>query len=145
MAAGDLTLFEEFADQLTNKVHNFASDTIKVAFINNTTVPTAGDATPTKSDYTECSAGGNYTAGGFTMTVTESESGGVSTIDFTSNISMASNGSNPTDVYYGLIYNDTDASDTAIGFVEIAASGANGTAGLISVTWGANVFTVTVN
>ena len=144
MAAGDLTLFEEFADQLVNKVHNFSSDVFKVCMINNATVPTAGDTTPTKSDYTEVS-GGNFPAGGTAVTVTESETGGVSTIDFPTNLSFASNASNPNNIYYALIYNDTDASDTAIGYVEIDATGADGTAGLISITWGANVFTVTVN
>ena len=141
MAAGDLTIFDEAKLALLNGTHDLDTDTIKVCFINNTTVPTAGDTTPTKSDYTEVS-GGNFTAGGDTMTVSLTESAGTVTLDFTTNISKASNASNPTDVYYALIYNDTDASDSAIGFVEIAASGADGTAGLISLTWGANVLTL---
>ena len=56
-------------------------------------------------------------------------------------ISNAKNASNPANVYYAVIYNSTVANE-ALGFVEVAAAGADGTAGLISVTWGANIFTL---
>lgn len=141
MAAGDLTIFDEAKLALLDGTHDLDTHTIKVCFINNTTVPTAADATPAKADYTEVS-GGNFTAGGDTMTVSLTEAAGTVTLDFTTNISKASNASNPTDVYYALIYNDTDAGKAAIGFVEIAAAGADGTAGAINLTWGANVFTL---
>lgn len=137
MAQGDVTIFDEAKLAFLNGEHD-SGDTYKVAFINNTTVPTAGDTTPVLLDYTQCAAGGNYTAGGFTMTLSVTEAAGTVTWDFTTNISMAKDPSNPTDVYYGLIYNDTDAGDPAVAFVEIDATGADGTAGLISVTWNAS-------
>ena len=46
MARGDFTVFEEFADQLGKELHNFSSDTLKLAIIDNTVTPAAGDATP---------------------------------------------------------------------------------------------------
>lgn len=141
MAAGDLTIFDEAKLALLDGTHDLDTHVIKVCFISNATVPTAGDATPVKADYTEVS-GGNYTAGGDTMTVSLTESAGTVTLDFTTNISKASNASNPTNIYYALIYNDTDASDSAIGFVEIAAAGHDGTAGAVNLTWGANIFTL---
>lgn len=143
MAAGDLTLFDEGLLALLNGTHDLDTDTIKVAFITNATVPTAADATPALADYTQCTAGGNYAAGGFTMTVSLTEAAGVVTYDFTSDISMASNASNPTNVYYGLIYNDTDGSDSALGFVEIDVTGADGTAGVVGINWNASgIFTL---
>lgn len=141
MAAGDLTIFDEALLALCKGQHPLDTDTYKVCFISNAVVPTAGDTTPAKADYTEVS-GGNFAAGGDTMTVSLTESAGTVTYDFTTNISKASNASNPTNIYYALIYNDTDVGDIALGFVEIAAAGADGTAGLISLTWGANVFTL---
>ena len=141
MAAGDLTIFDEAKLAFLNGTHDLDTDTIKVCFISNATVPTAGDTTPAKADYTEVT-GGNFTAGGDTMTVSLTESAGTVTYDFTTNISKAKNASNPTNIYYALIYNDTDVSDSAIGFVEINASGFNGTTGALTLTWGANIFTL---
>ena len=142
MAAGDITIFDEAKLALLNGTHDLDTHVIKVCFIDNTTVPTASDTTPTKSDYTEVS-GGNFTAGGDTMTVSLTEAAGTVTLDFTSNISNASNGSNPANVYYALIYNDTAASDDAIGFVEIDVTGFDATGGALTLTWGASgVFTL---
>ena len=42
MARGDFTVFEEFADQLGKELHNFSSDTLKLAIIDNTVTPAAG-------------------------------------------------------------------------------------------------------
>jgi hypothetical protein len=140
MAAGDLTLFDEFTIDEGNGVHNLGSDTIKVMFISNAVVPTAGTATPRKADFTEVS-GGNFPVGGTTMTVSWTEAAGTATLDFTSNISLASNASNPNNVYYALIYNDTATNDEAIGFVEIDATGHDATGGATGITWGANIFT----
>ena len=87
-------------------------------------------------------SGGNFVAGGDTMTVSLTEVAGTVTYDFTTNISNAKNASNPTNVFFAVIYNDTDAGKAAIGFVEIDVAGADGTLGLISLTWGANIFTL---
>lgn len=141
MAAGDLTLFDEAKLAFFNGTHDLDTHVIKVCFVDNTTTPTAGLATPTRGDFTEVS-GGNYVVGGDTMTVSLSEAGGTVTLDFTSNISKASNASNPTNVYWGIIYNDTNASDAAIGFVEIATGGFDASNGALNLNWGANIFTL---
>ena len=141
MAQGDLTLFNQFKEDLIDGLHDLDNDVIKVCFISNATVPTATDAVVTKATYTEVS-GGNFTLGGETMTVTTVESAGTVTVDFTTDISNLKNASNPNNVYYALIYNDTEASDSAIGFVEIAAGGFDATGGDLTLTWGANIFTL---
>lgn len=140
MAQGDLTVFDEAILAKNNGTHDLDTHVLKVMFISNAVVPTAADVTPAKADYTEVS-GGNFVAGGDTMTVSLTEAAGTVTFDFTTNISNAKNASNPTNVYYAVCYNDTDAGKAALFFVEIDATGADGTLGLISLTWGANIWT----
>jgi hypothetical protein len=140
MAQGTLSIFDEAKLAIVNAVHDFDTDVFKVAFI--TTIPAVSDATPTLADYTESTpTTGNYSAGGFTMTGTLAEVSGTVTMDFTTNIAMIKHASNPTNVYAALIYNSSK-SNQALGFVEIDASGADGTAGLISLDWGSSVFTL---
>jgi len=140
MAQGDFTIFNKAKLAMLKGVHDFDTDNFKVAFI--TSTPVVAQASPTLSDYTECTAGGNYSSGGFAMTAaTTVESGGTATVDFTSNISMVKHASNPTNVYAALVYN-TSKSAQALGWVEVDTTGANGTTGLISITWGSNLFTL---
>ena len=147
MAAGDLTVFEEFADQLGEEKHNFSSDTIKVGLIDNTAAPTAADTTPTWSDYSanEVATAGGYTANGETLaSVTWTEAGGVATLD-AANISLAQNGSGFTDAYWAVIYNDTEATDMAIAFVELGGP-VSEQAGPVNINWNASgILTVTVS
>ena len=144
MAQGDLTIFDEAKLYLLDGTIDLDTDVIKVGFISNAKVPLAADGPlPKWADYTQVS-GGNFPATPDTMTVTLTEAAGTVTLDFTTNISYAKNASNPNNVYYAIIYSDTATAtvDAVIGFVEIDAAGADGTAGLISLTWGANVFTM---
>lgn len=149
MAQGDLTLFNELSLELMSSTHNLASggNTIRVALI--TTLPTASQTTPTLSDFTEVSGAG-YTAGGEDIGTNQSVtvvSGSTYRYDSTTNPSWSQNGSGPTNVIAALIYNDTDASDKAMGFVDMTTD--NGTtpislqAGNISITWNASgIFTL---
>ena len=148
MAQGDLTLFNEFSLQLGTGEHDLnATDTIKVALIDNTTVPTASTTTPTLADFTQVS-GTNYTAGGATATTPTFTVVSGSTYKFDAdNVSWTQNAGGPTDIYYGIIYNDTNASDMAIGFIDMTVD--SGTtpislaAGNISINWNASgVFTL---
>lgn len=142
MAAGDLVIFDEAKLALLNGTHDLDTDVFKVMIINNTTVPTAADLTPAKADYTAVN-GGTYPVTPDTMTVSLTEVGGVVTYDFTTNISYAKNALNPADVFYAVCYNDTDVGKAALFFVEIDATGFDGTGGLMSITWGANIFSLT--
>lgn len=121
MATGDIVWFNE-----AKKIDFYAgwatSDDIKVAILDNTTAPTAATATPALADFTEVGAAGSYTAGGTsigTWTSLWSESGGTATLDSATNPSWAANGSNDTDAYWALLYNDTQAGDPAFAYVEL--------------------------
>ena len=141
MAVGTVTFFDEGKLAIANGVHDFDSDSFKVGFVN--VMPLANASAPTLASHSECAAGGNYTAGGFAMTaVTLANASGTITHDFSTNISMVKLAGNPTDVVAGIIYN-TSKANQAVGWVEIAAAGADGTVGLISVDWaGTGVFTL---
>lgn len=123
MAQGTLTLFEEFSLQIANGTHDMDNDTFKLALI--TTLPTASQATPALGDFTEVSGAG-YTAGGQTLTTTWTEAGGTATFATDgSTITWSQNGSGPTNIVAGIIYNDTAAGDPAICFIDFTTD--NGT------------------
>ena len=136
MALNDYTGFEEVGAQFGDKEHDFANDTFKVALITNAVVPAAGDTSPTLSDYTQCSAGGSYSSGGATIAnQTWTETGGVGTFDG-DDITWTQAASSPTDIYYGIVYNDTHASDMAIGFIDFGGP-VSMVAGNVAITWAA--------
>ena len=145
MATGDITWFEE-ARTLDYFAGWALTDDIKVAILDNTTAPTAADATPALGDYTEVGAAGSYTAGGTSLGnwgTVWSEASGTGTMDSTTNPSWASNGSNDTDAYWGLIYNDTQAGDPAMCFVELGGP-VNMSTTTLTITWnGSGIATLT--
>lgn len=147
MAAGDLTVFEEFALALGDEVHDFAADTFKLGLVTSSSTPTASDATPTWSDYVanEVGTGGGYPANGITLgSVTFSEAGGVATFD-AANITITQDGSGFTDARWGILYNDDAASDQAIAFLDLGGD-VSEQAGDITITWNASgIFTITVS
>lgn len=145
MATGDITFFDEALDTAFFGGWGTADD-IKVAILDNTTTPTAADATPALADYTEVGTAGTYTAGGTsigTWDALSTESGGTLTFDSATNPTWAQDASNDTDAWWGLIYNDTQAGDPAIAFVELGGP-VDMTAGSLTITWNVSgIFTIT--
>ena len=149
MAQGDLSLFNEASLELLSSTHNLASggDTVKVALI--TTLPTVSQTTPTLADFTEVTGTG-YTTGGEDIGTNQSVtvvSGATYKYDSTTNPSWSQNGAGPTDIVGALIYNSTDVSDKAIGFVDMTTDGGTTPvslqAGNVSITWNASgIFTL---
>jgi hypothetical protein len=147
MAQGDLTVFEEFALDIGKGVHDFTSDTLKLALIDDSLAPTAADATPAWGDYSANEVSGTgYTAGGKELTgVTFTEASGVATLDDTGNVTWSQNGAGPTDIYYAVLYNDDAASDQAICFIDMGGP-VSLQDGDVTVTWNASgILTVTVS
>ena len=147
MARGDLTVFEEFALDIGKGVHDFTSDTLKLALIEDTSAPPAADATPAWGDYSANEVSGTgYTAGGEELTgVTFTEADGVATLDDTGNVTWSQNGAGPTDIYYAVLYNDDAASDQAICFIDMGGP-VSLVDGDVTVTWNASgILTVTVS
>jgi hypothetical protein len=139
MAQGDITWFEEAKAYMLDGGWE-AADDIKVAILDNTTAPVAGQATPGLATYTEVGAAGTYTAGGTSLGnwgTLVSEAGGTVTIDSTTNPTWAKDASNDTDAYWALIYNDTQAGDPALAFVDLGGP-VDMTAGDLTITWNAS-------
>jgi hypothetical protein len=157
MARGTVTLFEEFVAQLGSENHILTAggDTIKVGLIKGVGEtggidPEKEDETPTWADYVSAqvattNVNGDYINGGVTLSgQTYTEVGGVAKFDDTGNISIAQDGSGFTDAYWGIIYNDTNATDMAIGFVDLAGP-VSQVAGPVTINWNAaGIFTLTI-
>jgi hypothetical protein len=149
MARGDWTTFEEFAKDLGDGVHgSIGGAAIKLGIVNNSTVPSAADATPTWGDYSanEVGTSGNYTTGGIALSsISYTEASGVATFNDSGNISIAQDASGFTSAYWGILYNDDASSDNAIGFVDLGGP-VSEQAGAVTITWNASgIFTVTVS
>ena len=142
MAEGDVSIFNSFIDDLGNGEHDIGgSDVIKIGLVTSSAAPDIDLATPTWSDFNanECTAGGNYTAEGNTVgSVTWTvDQGNDHTVFDAADVTIATNASNPTDARWAILYNDTAASDQAIGFVDLGAV-IDLTAGDFAIAWGAN-------
>ena len=144
MARGDVTVFDEAKAYMLDGGWESA-DVIRCAVLDNTTTPTAAFATPSLGDFTEVGASGTYVTGGTsldTLGTCVSEAAGTMTFDSTVNPTWAQDASNDVDAYWGLIYNDTDAGDRAIAFVELDGP-VDMTAGPLTITWNASgIFTI---
>ena len=145
MAEGDLTVFEEAKGYMIDGGWESVDD-FKLAILDNTTAPTAADSVPTLGDYSQVGSAGSYTAGGIsigdlgTLVV---EAGGTMTFDSPTNPTWPSNGSNDTDAFWGLIYNDTDGTDRAIAYVDLGGP-KDMSGGSLTVTWAVTgIFTIT--
>ena len=147
MAQGDWVTFEEFALDIGKGVHDFTSDTLKLALVDDTITPAADDGTPVWGDYSANEVSGTgYTAGGEALSgVTYTEAAGVATLDDTGNVSWSQNGAGFTDAYWAILYNDDAASDQAIGFIDLGGP-VSLVDGDVTVTWNASgIITITVS
>ena len=144
MARGDLTLFEEFAKMLGSENFVFGSDTTKVALFDTSASFAATDASPVYSSTNEVSGTG-YSAGGATIaSPTYTEASGVATFDG-ANITWSQNASGFTGATSALIYDDTNATKMAIGWVDLG-SAVSQQDGDVTISWNTSgIFTVTVS
>ena len=137
MAVGDIVFFDEFMS-LGDYIAGWATtDDIKVAVLDNTLAPLAGDTTPALADYTQVGVGGTYVAGGLSIggwAASWAQTGGTGTFDSATNPSWAQDAGNDVDAFWGLIYNDTQAGDPAIGFVDLGGP-VDMSAGSLTITW----------
>jgi len=139
MALGDLTWFAEAKAFMLDGGWE-AADDIKCALITNAVVPLTGDTTPALTDYTEVAAGGNYAAGGISLGnwgTLVSQTAGAAKISTATNPSWAQNAANPTNAYYAVVYNTTDAGKGALCFIDLVGP-YNLTTGTLSITWSAS-------
>lgn len=144
MARGDIVWFEQSYVDLLEGVHNLETDTFKLGLVDSTLTPVATTADPrwgaggsTNLSTNEVTAGGNYSANGPTVanpTVTLSSNQGVFDAD---DVSIAQNGSNPTNARWGIFYNDTASGKQALFALDLG-SDTDLSAGAFDVAWNAS-------
>jgi hypothetical protein len=143
MANTAFVTFNQTKLDLLSGVHNLSTDTFKwvalKSLANGGIDPTADLADPrfgvggtTDLSTSEVTAGGNYPAGGITLTTTLTESTGTVTFD-AGDISILVDASNPTDVAHGVIINTTAAGNRVLGYHSFAAD-RNLTTGALNLT-----------
>lgn len=109
--------FNAFVADLTLKVHNFSTDTLKVMLSN--VAPVATNAV--KADITEIAAGNGYSAGGSAATlVSNGQTGGLETLKL-NNVTFTASGGTMATFRYAVLYNSTAASGNLIGWWDIGS------------------------
>ncbi len=110
--------FNAFVEDLAEKVHNLGSDTLRILLTNSAPVA----ANSVKGDLTEISAGNGYTAGGTAATTSSSaQTSGTYKLALADVVFTASGGSIGP-FRYAVLYNDTSASDSLIGWWDYGSS-----------------------
>jgi hypothetical protein len=142
MAAGDVILFDQALKDLGDEDHNLGSDTIKLALTDGTTTPAADTADPrwgaggtTDFSAEEVTPGGNYSAGGETLTATWTLTSGAAKFD-ADNVSIAQDAANPTNARWAVAYNDTNAGKSCLFAVDLGAA-IDMSANALAINWAA--------
>ena len=112
--------FNQFVEDLAEKVHNLGADTIKVLLTN--TAPAVGNSV--KADLTEISAGNGYTAGGTQATVASSAQSSGTYKLVLSDVTFTAAGGSIGPFRYAILYNDTPTApaDPLIGWYDYGSS-----------------------
>jgi hypothetical protein len=130
MAVGQTHVSAKFVSNMsiTGLASLWATNTIKMAIITNAQTPNVNDSDPRwgaggGQNYStaEVTPGGNYPAGGVTLTSpTSTLAGAVTSLNATSPITIAANASNPTGGYWAIFYDSTDAGKHVFGYMDLA-------------------------
>ncbi|MGI9406005.1 MAG: hypothetical protein ACR2O4_06500, partial [Hyphomicrobiaceae bacterium] len=116
MASGDLTPFNEWGDDVGEKIHNIETDEFKAALIksaaNGGIDPTAATPDPrwgaggtTNLLSSEVTPGGNYTTGGIAIGASWDRTVNVQNFNASVNPSWAVLAGNPTNARWAIVYN----------------------------------------
>ena len=152
MAQGDVTIFQQFIEDVGNGAHDLDGNSIKMGLIDSVQTPTAGATDPrwgaggtVNYDTNEVTqTGGNYAAEGLDITATWSQAAGTGTFDATDVSTWTSDPSNPDDAKWGIIYNATSAGKECIAYLDLGTE-FDMTTGDLNVAWHANgIFTLTI-
>ncbi len=147
MAIGTITLFDQFLLDVGLKLLNLDTDAIKIGLVTNATIPAATDAYPnwggaatltTGIDFSanEIVPATSYVAGGTDIAASYTGNAGVSTLGAATDPTWAQDAGGAADIYYGIIYDSTDADGRAIGFVDLGGP-LSLVVGPITITWNA--------
>ena len=106
MATSNLTLFNQFVQDLAHKKHDLSSDVIKALLTN--TAPSATNAV--LADITEISAGNGYTTGGATLTTSSSSQTSGTYKLVLADATITASGGSIGPFRYVVVYNNTQTS-----------------------------------
>lgn len=127
MAAGDIVWFNQGLHDLGSKIHNLASDTLKLGIVTSATAPAKTTTAPhwggtgtTNFATTQVGTGGGYTGPVTLASVTWAISSNDVILKAT-DVVIPSNASGFTDGRYGIIYNDTDANKRCLGYIDFGS------------------------
>lgn len=148
MAEGDVTVINEFKEDVGLQIHDLNGDVVKLGLVTSSTTPTASTSDPrwgagggTNWSTNQVTPGGNYADGGPDITNTYSETSGTATFDAT-DVAIAEDASNPTNARWGILYNDTSTGKEVVAFLDLGGD-IDLSAGDFSVTWNASgIFTL---
>lgn len=143
MATGDVKWFAQALLDLGNKIHDLDADDFRLGLVTNATVPSVTTAGPhwggtgtTNFASNQVSTGGTSYTGPIALTTeTWQITSGVDEWKADKVGPLAQDASGPTNIAYGIIYNNTDANKRALGWVEIAASGFSLATGPLEIRW----------
>lgn len=132
MAIGDFVRFDQFKLDMGEKLHDLSSDTFKAAAVksaanggidptNATPDPRWGAGGSTNLSSSEVAAGGNYAAGGTTLSTTWTLASSKTQFDLSAIIQWLQDGSNPVNARWLIVYNDTDAGKRAVGYIDLGS------------------------
>lgn len=110
--------FNAFVEDLAEKVHNLGSDTLRIMLTNSAPVA----ANSVKGDLTEISAGNGYTAGGTAATISSSAQTSGTYKLVLADVVFTASGGTIGPFRYAVLYNDTSASDSLIGWWDYGSS-----------------------
>lgn len=130
-----------FVENVAEKVHNLASDTLKVALTN--TAPNAATHA-VLADISEISAGNGYTAGGNqTVQSSSSQTGGTYTLVSADPATWTAAGGSIGPFRYAVLYNSTPAGGALIGWWDYGSSVTLADGETFKVDIGASTLTLT--
>ncbi len=132
MAAGDVTFFNQFLLDVGNKIHDLDGDDWRIGLVTTATVPAKTTAGPhwggtgtTNFATNQVSTGGSSYTGPVALTTETYAATGNNLIWSADKVGpLAQDASGPTNIAYGIVYNNTDANKRAAAFVELSAAGA---------------------
>ena len=129
MSVGQTHVSAKFVSNMsiTGLASLWATNTIKMGIITNSVTPSITDSDPRwgaggSQNYStaEVTPGGNYSAGGVTLSGTTSTlASAVTSLNATSPITIAANASNPTGAYWAVFYDSTDAGKHVFGYMDL--------------------------
>lgn len=149
MAIGDVTVFHRAKERVGDGQIPLSGGGFKLALITNAQAAAAADADPRiggsgDPEYTQVTAGGNYSAGGASISavITDNWTRDAGTCTFDGDdVLWEQHASNPTNANQGILYLD-DANDYALCLVDIGGA-FDMTTGDLSVEWNASgIFTL---